>query len=412
MPAAVVAAVVGTVSFHAMTIPHTYDIGLAYQGARVAWETGRPESLHTWISTPFLALLLAPITRVISEAGTADVLTLLNLLVLWGGIGAIWRKLRFRLPVVLWWITLLCAVGFAPAISSLWWKQLNLVAFALAIGAFGMIRRGRDVGAGVLVALSIAVKPIIVLLPLLLVLRRETRRSGLVAIAVGGGLLAISQAFLAIRAGEVSVASPLPALRNFSEKSLPQNIWVCHNENFSPQSTVCRLAGAQHWNVQRAVVVVATIFVVALVIDSMRGIDGRSWEWFAAASMLSPMVSPIAWSHYQLLLGPMLLVLAVRFWAAGESRTLWAWLIAGYLLTLLVWQPAGSAPGAIRRLLGGPVEDQSELFGVFAVAMFAQYVVLFTALLHFRGPLGPSTQVLPRSGAGGDIDELERALVW
>src|SRR5713226_9286104 len=57
----------------AVSIRYTGDFGLAYGGGVEAWASGHPERVTTWFSTPFLALVMAVITRLGSEQVTAHV---------------------------------------------------------------------------------------------------------------------------------------------------------------------------------------------------------------------------------------------------------------------------------------------------------------------------------------------------
>jgi hypothetical protein len=376
--------VIATWSIVALRTQVSWDLGLAYHGGAVAWRTGRPESLATWISTPFLAMVMAFTSRVVSERTATLLLTIVNLLLLWGGVAIAWTALRTRLPRGLWLLTLFGAAAFAPALSSLWWKQLNVVVLALAVAAFAAIRRQRAGWAGAAVALSLLIKPILVLLPVFLLLGRQTRRAVVVASAWAVGLLALSQGFLALRAHSLGALSPLAAYRNFSAKSLPANIWVCHAENFSPQSALCRVVGADHWNLQRVLVAGAVLLAVAVYVHTVWSRPSTSWSWFAGACLLSPMVGPIAWSHYQILLAPMFVLLVVEFHRTRASAVTWAWLATGFLLAELVWRPFGTAPGLVQHFLDGRTETTNHMFRVFVVAMFAQYLVLLAALVHFR----------------------------
>lgn len=388
LPAAVLAVIATGLILYAALRPGTYDVGLAYTGGEVAFRTGHPETLFTWVSTPFLAMLMALLSREASVDQVAAAYNLLNIAVAAGLIATVWASLRGRVGTAFWWVSLFGAVILAPLSSSLWWKQFNILALVLALAGFAVIRSGegrRDLAGSALVALSISIKPIVFLLPLVLLLRRDTRRSGLYALGWIAALQGIAQIFLAYRANDLRALSPLAALTNFSVKSLPQtNGWACNYQNFSPTSTLCRaLAGSDHWDLQR-VAVFAFVLVFALVLlGALAGTGGRSWEFFAAACLLSPMFSPIAWSHYQLLLAPMILLLAIQLPRDRGALQKWVLLGAGYLLAELTWTPIGT----VLDLAGGP-----QLLGsrysfyegiVLTAAQFAQYFVLAAAAAWF-----------------------------
>src|SRR5829696_3137260 len=75
----VLAGIVGWWTWRALHDQATWDVGLAYQGGQAAWATGHPEDVATWISTPFLGATMAIVTRLMSVGTAADLLTLVNL---------------------------------------------------------------------------------------------------------------------------------------------------------------------------------------------------------------------------------------------------------------------------------------------------------------------------------------------
>ncbi|HET9443354.1 MAG TPA: glycosyltransferase family 87 protein [Acidimicrobiales bacterium] len=365
-----------------------YDIGLALRGGQLAWETGRPEDLRTWISTPFLAAVMALVSRVTTKSGAAVGMTLLNGVVIVTLLAVTWRRLRRELGPIPWSLSLMAAAGFAPIVSSLWWKQLNIVALALAILGERLAQTRRPVAAGASTALSLAIKPILVLVPVAMLLRRDARRAGWWTLAWGGAALGLSQVFLAWRAGDAAALSPLNAVRNFAHKSRPENLWGCHAENFSPQSTLCRLAGPESLDTGRLVVTGGVLVLAVVVLHVVRRAEPASptdgWLPFAFAAALSPLFSPIAWAHYQLVLAPLLVLLVCRLAAQRAPVAWWLALLAAFALTQLMWRPPGSLPGAVRELLTGQPETKEQRFAVASVATVGQYAVIMTALATFR----------------------------
>lgn len=384
IPAVVTLGIVLAVTQHAFDIGNTLDFGLAYRGGEVAWESGRPEDLDTWMSTPFLGMIMALVSRVVPEATGAAIWTWANLLLYYGTIGWIWRQMRASSGRCFWWATLLAAAAFAPAISTIWWKQFNLAALLLAALGFQRLRQGKDISGGAAVAASLLVKPIVVLLPVALLVGRHTRRAGVYALVWAGALLGVAQTFLVWRARSMSVALPLDAIEKFAEKARPEAFLVCHTENFSPQSMLCRLAGTRHWTLQRGVILIGVLLLAALVLDRLKTLGPSPWELFAFVCLLSPMVSPIAWSHYQLLGAPLLLVTVLRLRKSPFQLAPWLLLIGSYLLFELVWQPSGTLPGAFASVIHGTPEDLQSKFSVFAIAMFGQYVLYLVGLLSLH----------------------------
>jgi hypothetical protein len=369
------------------------DTGLAYNGGQLAWATGHPERLPSWISSPFLALIMGLASRVLTRNQAGVAVTYINYVLVVALLPAIWLPLRRRVSRLFWWLTLTGAVVFAPLASTLFWRQFNLISLAFALAAFWLSAR-RPVAAGALAALSLAVKPIILLLPLALLWKRETRRAGIWTLVWGIAVLFVSQLFLAWRAHSLRVLVSLAALRNFENKSLPGNGWVCNRENFSPESTMCRVIGlgGADWSVTRDLTllgVAGIIFIAALL---LRRTAGSSWLVFAFVCLLSPMVSPIAWSHYQILMAPMFLLLAYELYHRKGGVVEWALLGASYGLCELTWRPYGMISNILQRLIRGTPGIASRygnnslsphVYVLFGFAQFAQYVLFFAALVWF-----------------------------
>jgi hypothetical protein len=352
----------------AVLVHHPMDFGLAYQGGQEAWSTGHPERVLTWTATPFLALLMATTTR----AAPLDVATAAMLavnLAVWGSLlVSVWNQLLGRVPSTLWWGTLIGAAVFAPAITTIFWMQPNLILLAMALGGVALAdRRART--AGMLIGLVLALKPIVVLLPLALLVRRESRRAALWAIGVAAVLSAIGLGFLAWRGGDLSIANPIAYLAQFGTKGSGP-IVACVVQNYSPMALLCRL-GAHSSTALMVAVAALVLFLGWLAVRLLRGVPDARWDLVAVAFALSPMVGPIGWAHYQLLLAPLMLLLAYRFWAERAPIFLWFNLGLVYLMTMLVWDPLES-------LARTPV---IVLVVSYTIGQFAQY---FLILLWFQ----------------------------
>jgi len=382
--------------------PGTYDLGLAYLGGAEAWRSGHPENVFTWVSTPFLAMLMALATRVAGADALAFAYNLFDTALALGALAVTGAVLRGRLAPWLWWATLFAAALFGPLSSTLWWKQLNLVVLVLAAAGFALLRRGRggDLAGAGLIALSLSVKPLLVLLPVALLVRAETRRAGVYAIGWTVALEVVAQVFLAWRADNLATLSPLPALANFAAKSLPAaDGWACNVQNFSPTSMLCRLAdGPVLWNLQRATVLALVAVLGLLLLRALSDHDSRSWELFAGAALLSPMLSPLAWSHYQLLLAPMFLVLVATIPRDAASRPLWLLVGAAFVLSEISWTPIGTIADLARAGWLAPAGSRG--YGILlTTASFAQYFLL-AAAIRFLGRARPRSP-LPLSGRPG-----------
>jgi hypothetical protein len=367
--------------WRALADPIPWDTGLAYTAGQVAWATGHPEHVTTWISTPFLGAVMAILSRVLSARGVADLVTWANV-VLWGGASAYFlNRCRSLLPARWWWIAAFGLASFAPLMSSVWWKQFNVIALVLAAAGFGLIRRQRAGWGAAAIGLSISIKPMVALLPVVLLARRGTRRAGALAIAWVVGLNIAAQAFMAQRAHTLAALDPLIGVRNFLDKTGPQ-IGTCLQLNFAPSSLVCRAVGSpQDWTGQRIAAIVGVLLLGVLVLDSLWGSAADAWEIFAFVCPLSVMLSTVAWTHYQIMLAPLFLLLLFRFTREGAMPSLWAGLLIAFLLASLIWQPYGSVVSAIRGIFSpAPWHEPTVLE---SVAQFSQYILVITGVLWY-----------------------------
>jgi hypothetical protein len=363
--------------------PRHWDLALAYRGGIEAWATGHPEWVRSWMSTPFLGLTMALVSHLATEDQAVEGLLALSIVLVGIALGLVWNGLRGRVPRAFWWATLALTAFFAPLLSCFFYKQFNVIALGVALGGFAAVRRGRWWLGSVLIAASVSLKPIVVLLPLALLARRDTRRAGILTLAAIILLSLLAQAFLASRAGDARVLSPLPSLQNFQEKA---ERWISSQENFSPRGLLCRLARQTVepplTDVFGSVVV---LILILLANDALGNRSGTSWEIFAFACLLSPMVGPVAWAHYQLLEVPLLLLLACQFLEARADWKWWALLGGAYALSDLLLRPLDdSVPGALVAIVTGRHESERDLWAVMAIAQFAQYLLYGTALAWFR----------------------------
>jgi hypothetical protein len=366
---------VAVVAPFAIAVRYSADFGLAYNGGVEAWASGHPERVFSWMSTPFLAMLMALVARAAPLDLAARAFMVTNLMVWLALLLGVWSAFRGRVSPRWWWATLGAAAIFAPFISNLFWLQFNPLAFGLALGGFALIKRDARVG-GLAIGLSLALKPIVILLPAALLLRRDSRTAGLWSVATAAALSVIGLGFLAWRAGDVGVLNPLIALTNFSSKT-NKVIYACALQNYSPAALACRLDGGP----SPVVIILIAAAVCALGLYLLRRLGdspGRSWDIFALACMLSPFIGPIGWAQYQLLLAPPMLLLAYQFSEEGAPVFLWINLALIYLMTMLVWDPLES-------LAGAPVVV---LVVSYTVGQFAQYFLL---LLWFRWQRARST---------------------
>jgi hypothetical protein len=250
------------------------------------------------------------------------------------------------------------------------------------------------------IALSVSIKPLVFLLPLVMVARRDTRRVGVIAILWIVVLDVAAQAFLALRAGNFATLDPTIGPRNLIHKtSSAGNPFLCMAVNFSPTSLLCRLHGGfVNWNLQRILVLILIALLAAWVAQSLRGRSALSWDWFAFICPFSVMLGALSWPHYQITLAPLFLLVLVRLTEDGSPGE-WLGLAIAFVLASLIWAPFGNIVDALR---GRPENLQTTSF-LEVYAQFAQYVLILTGAFWYarhrqrfnRGP-GPAVD-----GSGG-----------
>jgi len=387
--------------------PDTLDLGLVYQGGQVAWSTGHPEQLATWISTPFLGMVMALVSRVMSVDVAADLNSTLNLVVVVGVVAIVLRRLRPVLSPGWWRFAAFAMLTFGPMMTVVWWNQFDNFMLAAAIGGFDLLRRGRTRSGAAAIGISVAFKPLAILLPVVLLARRETRRAGAAAIGWAIGLNVVGQVFLAWRAHSLSPLNPIKVLHDFASASAPAAGRACNPENFAPSSTLCQLAGESHLLVQHLVVWAGCALLGVWIVEALRGRRALSWEVFAFTCPLSVMVSPVAWSHYQVMLAPLFVLLLVRFTRSGATIGTWAGLAVAFLLASIVWRPYGTLQGAVIQVFTGAKGSEDAWVETEEIAQFAQYVLIVTGVIWYTQ--ATARDALRRLAVLGDPASLDGA---
>ena len=380
LPAVGVAALLLLWAVPAMRDNTPDDLRVLYAGGVAAWETGHPERARDWLSTAFLGLVMAIVSRAGSLRAATVALNVLNLVIVIAMLVAAWSWLRGRLTPRLWWATLACAVSYSPILSTIRWKQLNLAVLFLAVVGFALLRRGRARTGAATLGLSLALKPLVILLPFALLSRKDSRVAGALCLAATAALTFAGQGFLAWRGHDVALLSPVPVLQNFGKHA---SGFLTEPENLSPQAMVQRLT-RRNDPLQRGAVLLGVALAILLANESLRRSSGRSWEVFAFSLVLSTLVGPISWSHYQVLLLPMFVLLACQFGQERASPVLWLTLGYAFILASLVQRPLElTVPGALRLLITGRLETWDDVLQVLMLSQFAPYLLYGAAFSWF-----------------------------
>jgi hypothetical protein len=200
-------------------------------------------------------------------------------------------------------------------------------------------------------------------------------------------------ALAAWRAHQFAVLNPWSAVRNFADKSDPHLYGYAYSpDNFAPLGTLLRLGGSQDWRLYQVSVLVLVALLAIWTTESLRGRQLTSWDAFAFIAAFSVMISPIGWSHYQLMLAPLLVVLVVGMSRDGASVGDWLGLALAFVLASLVWRPYGTLSGTVHTLVAQgalPPDDPGSgaAVPVEALSQCAQYVLIVTGILwYMRSP--------------------------
>jgi hypothetical protein len=144
-----------------------------------------------------------------------------------------------------------------------------------------------------------------------------------------------------------------------------------------------------YWTLERIVADLLVLLLAVWALDALRGRSLTSWPVFAFVCALSAMLSPFEWTHYQVMLAPLFLVLVVGFVREGARPGAWFGLLAAFVLCSLLWQPYGTLPGTIARVVSGYHESYDALSGApeltfqEGIAQFAQYILVVTGILWY-----------------------------
>ena len=131
------AAIVTWWTWRAIHDPAGFDFRLAYRGGQVAWANGHPEQQSTWTGTPLLAVAVALLSRAASLRTATILITVLNVILVLGAAGVVMARLRRYLSAGWWWAIAFALLSFGPMMSTVWWKQFNIIALG------GWCRTGR-----------------------------------------------------------------------------------------------------------------------------------------------------------------------------------------------------------------------------------------------------------------------------
>lgn len=196
-------------------------------------------------------------------------------------------------------------MAWHPVVSDLTWGQLSLAQLPLLAGSWWALRNHRQGPAGALLGVSLLIKPFLWPLALLFLLYRDWRllRATAVTLALGYG---ITLWRIGLEAHVTYVTQTLPVVdrmyrAHFSNISLWSLGWrVFDGTGFDP--LVHPTAPPLVPSPQAAQIVSALLPLLTLLAGclAIRRLESREWA-FGLMICVSLLVSPIAWTHYLVL---------------------------------------------------------------------------------------------------------------
>jgi alpha-1,2-mannosyltransferase len=262
-----------------------------------------------------------------------------------------------RLQAPLWWPILIAAlVNFPPTLAHLIWGQLQLLILLLVTISWLCLRRRRDITAGVLIGLAIALKlyPCVLLVPLVIQRRWS---STVAALGTSAGVLALS--FVAVGWEQIYVyfSKVLPEVSRLSADRL---------DTYSIGTTLRIALGDAALANQISLLLRLVIFgMVVFAMTRLRGAPDRA---LSLGVTLLLVITPVIWAHY--------FVLAYLPWLETLSRAprrQLPLLVAAYFLiamaSLIFYVPPGLvATAQAMPVLGALLLLSIQLWGVFRQA--------------------------------------------
>lgn len=282
------------------------------------------------------------------------------------------RELNLRVP---WWGALACAallVAWNAVQYQLHHGQLNCLILFVLVLAWVADRRGLALGAGALAGLAAALKLFPALLLVYFVAGRKWRSAGALVV-VAGALHLVALAALGFGAFETYLRDVVPSLDVF------RRAWM----NLSLTGYFTRLGEALGAPQLGKLLALGTraLVVLAVWVAARRATDAHSRDRaFALAVVAMLLVSPVAWTHYFVILSFPLVVA----WAGGPRgaalgalalASLTLWFGEGFVPRLFV-APGEEVPTNDVRPVAPPLMAAFGL-GPFTFALVALFAVLF-----------------------------------
>ncbi|HJZ50320.1 MAG TPA: glycosyltransferase family 87 protein, partial [Roseiflexaceae bacterium] len=240
-----------------------------------------------YIYPPPIALLLLPLPDYLT---TWWVWALISLLCWAGALALLLRELsgdlRERVPPIWWPLLLGELVAFTPVLSHFFWGQTQLQLLLLLTVSWMFLRRGRDVPAGLVLGIAIAVKifPLLLFAPLLA--RRRWRC--LAAATLSAGLILIGS-YAAVGWDQAYV---------FFTDVLPRHSGsvIAHSTNHTTIAAMLTNAFGSALLAYYISMAMRGLVMLAVLYGAWRARDTA--QAFALGMTTLVLVTPVVWEHY------------------------------------------------------------------------------------------------------------------
>jgi hypothetical protein len=285
-------------------------------------------NLH-WVQAhpPFMTLFFTPFVMCLGVSGTYAAISLLSLVTLGWSLVLLQRGLELNLSRRQSLALALAILGWAPVANVLRTGQTGLLLGGLIIGGWYSLRRGRPVLAGVAIGVATCLKLFPGLLLVYLLLRH--RRAFLSAALTTVGLLAFTGAV----AGWEVYREYLETGRGVVAE------YASFTNNLSLLGSLARTLGEVELG--RAIFLTLAFVIVAGLAYLMSSRITRAKQThesldleYALCVMLMPLLSPITWDHYLVVLLLPLAVLGRRALAENAHGAMAAWLTILVILAI------------------------------------------------------------------------------
>lgn len=289
-------------------------------------------TLH-WVQAhpPFMTVFFTPFVMCLGVTGTIAALSLLSLIALFWSFTMLQRGLELSLSRRQSIMLVLAVLGWAPVANVLRTGQTGLLLTGLIIGGWSSLRRGRSTLAGVAIGVATCLKLFPALLLGYLLLRH--RRAFLSA--------ALTIAVLLTATG---IIAGWDAYReHFATGHGVVEDYAARNNNLSLLGVVTRAVGSSTGNLADAQAIflagaMLLIAAAAWLVFRSAGKAGLTREQmdleYSLFVALMPLLSPITWDHYLVILLLPLAVLGRRTLLSSSNGARIAWLSLVVILAI------------------------------------------------------------------------------